>query len=240
VTRTCFLVPDDEIACAAHRVAQVAQINSDGDDNMTKKYNPAGDLEVPKAIARFIKCPRLLPTEDEMHYWEGFDALMEDVVPATNSEWFALNDMAGLLWDIQRQTAWKNAILTLYRRSALETALRDTHRARPVVGDAPAVIHMARQEAEEWRTDPEKRKALDARLAEGGYDEDTLNAVAFLEAMEPLSKIERFLSSARGQLNALLREVHGRREFAERARKAFEERLKAVESTPKPKQIGPN
>jgi hypothetical protein len=54
-----------------------------------------------------------------------------------------------------------------------------------------------------------------------------------MEAQVALATIDRFLCSARGQLNATMREIGVRREFAERARKAFTERvaaeLKAVE-----------
>jgi hypothetical protein len=95
-------------------------------------------------------------------------------------------------------------------------------------------------EAEEWRTNPEKRKILDERLLEHGYDEETINAGALIEAQVPLATIERFLSSARGQFNAMLKEVSVRREFADRARKAFDKRLRPVAQAPKPTQIGPN
>jgi hypothetical protein len=205
---------------------------------MSATPKSAGDLEVPKAIAPYVtKCPPLLPGEDEKHYWGVFDLMMEDMVPVTNADWFVLADVVGLVWEIQRYNPWKGAILNIYRRSALETALRDTHRSHAIVGDAPMLISIARKEAEEWRTDPEKREVLNARLAEHGYNEMALNAGALLEALVPLATIDRFLSSARGQLNAMLKGVYVRREFAERARKAFDERLKAMESAPKPKQI---
>jgi hypothetical protein len=44
------------------------------------------------------------------------------------------------------------------------------------LGDAPALIGLARKDADEWRTDPEKRQVPEARLAEHGYDEVALNA----------------------------------------------------------------
>ena len=55
----------------------------------------------------------------------------------------------------------------------------------------------------------------------------------------PLAVIDRFLSSARAQLNTTLKEIGVRREFADRARKAFNERLKLTEVL-KSAQIGPN
>jgi hypothetical protein len=58
-----------------------------------------------------------------------------------------------------------------------------------------------------------------------------------LAALEPLSTIERFMSSARNQLNAMLKEVYVRREFAERARKALVEQIKEARQGAEPKQI---
>jgi hypothetical protein len=53
----------------------------------------------------------------------------------------------------------------------------------------------------------------------------------------PLATIDRFLCSARGQLNAMLKEIGARREFAERARKAFNERVAAELNAVEVKQI---
>jgi hypothetical protein len=54
---------------------------------------------------------------------------------------------------------------------------------------------------------------------------DGLNAGATMEALVPLAAIDRFVCSARGQLNATLKELGVQRKFAERARKAFDERI---------------
>jgi hypothetical protein len=201
-------------------------------------FNPTKDMEVPKNIAPFVaKCPPLLPGESVAEYEALFDLLMDEIRPGTPTEWFALADIAALCWDVACYRNWKGSILNIYRRSAVETALRDTHRSHAVIGNVPALYAIARTEAEEWRTDPGKRQILDARLVAHGYDEVALNAGSLLEAVEPLSKIDRFLSSARTQLNAMLKEICVRREFAERARKALNERLKLPVEVPELKQI---
>jgi hypothetical protein len=51
------------------------------------------------------------------------------------------------------------------------------------------------------------RKALNALLAEHGHDEELLDTGAFQEATESLAKIERFLASARNQLNIMLKQL---------------------------------
>jgi hypothetical protein len=145
-----------------------------------------------------------------------------------------VDSVVDLFWDIGRLRLWKHAILVVSRQAALETALLRT------LPNGPYRIKISREEALEWRTHPEKRAVLESRLAEAGYDADALNAGAFIEAQVPLATIDRFLCSARGQLNATLKEIGVCREFAERARKAFDERLKLTVETPKPKEIGPN
>lgn len=126
------------------------------------------------------------------------------------------------------------------RQGALEAALQVTHTSSFIPKTLPTRIIISRKEAEQWRTDPEKRRELEARLAGRGYDEETLNAGALMEALVPLATIDRFLSSARGQLNAMLKEVYVRREFADRARKALNERVQAAVQAPKLKQIQSN
>jgi len=204
-------------------------------------FNQGTDMEVPKRIAPFVaQSPRLLPGETEQKYHELFDLLMDEIRPDAPTEWLAFASIVALCWDVGRYQAWKGAILNIYRRSALETAFKETHRSHAIVGDVPALFGMARKDAEDGRTDPAKRQILDTRLAEHGYDEEALNAGAFLEALEPLANIERALSSARRQLNSMLKEFYVRREFAARARKAFDEQFQAVVQTSTPKQIAPN
>ena len=204
---------------------------------MSKTHNPGKEILIPHSIASFVGvCPRLLPGESEKNYYELFDTMTDEIAPTTNLEWFALADIVDLLWDIGRYRLWKNVILAVSRQGALETALLQTH---PSIApkNLPMRITISRQEAEEWRTKPEKRAVLEASFAERGYDADALNAGALMEALVPLATIDRFLCSARGQLNATLKEIGARREFAERARKAFNERVVAEVAAPARLQI---
>jgi hypothetical protein len=116
---------------------------------MNATHNPGRDLEIPKEIAPFVtKCPKMLPGESEMDYWALFDLLMEDMVPATNTEWLVLDDVARLLWDIRRFNDWKGAILAVNRVAALESALQQTHFASVAPGTADMRIIISRQSEE--------------------------------------------------------------------------------------------
>jgi hypothetical protein len=92
-------------------------------------------------------------------------------------------------------------------------------------GPEPAVYAGARVDAEKWHNDGNQKVQLNMRLKAHGYDAHGINAEAFGRGLSSLSAIERFLASARNQVNVLLREIGFRREFARRARKALEERL---------------
>jgi hypothetical protein len=203
---------------------------------MPKSDSPQREIVIPRHLVPFVGVsPQMLEDELEEDYYQLFDMMADEIAPTSNLEWFAVNDVVDLLWDILRLRLWKNAILFVSRHAALETALLRTHPSTLPVG--PYRIKISREEAEEWRTKPEKRDVLEARLAEAGYDSDALNAGAFIEAQAPLATIDRFLCSARGQLNATLKEIGVRREFAERARKAFNERIVAEVKAPAVLQI---
>src|ERR1700730_8125877 len=206
---------------------------------MTESDSPPREIVIPRHLVAFVGVRReVVGDELEEEYYQLFDMMADEIAPTSNLEWFAVNDVVDLLWDISRLRLWKNAILFVSRHAALETALLRTHPSTLPVG--PYRIKISREEAEEWRTKPEKRDVLEARLAEAGYDSDALNAGAFIEAQAPLATIDRFLCSARGQLNATMKEMGVRREFAERVRKAFNERVAAKVEVVEVKQIGPN
>jgi hypothetical protein len=189
-------------------------------------------------MAPFVaECPPLLPGEMEEKYYAMFDQLMDEICPNTASEWLLFADIVWLFWELGRYRAWKAAILKVSRRAALMSALGETNPTYAVVSAPKYVANIAKKEAEEWRTDPQKRRVLEARLAAHGYDEVALNAGALQEGLVPLTTIERFLTSVRGQLNAILREVCVRREFADRARKALKDRAEVAVPIPVPKQI---
>ena len=195
---------------------------------------------LPDALTEFVGiCPLMLPGETEEDFYLLLDLMVAEIAPTTSIEWLATGDITDLVWEMQRYRKWKAAILNLSRRTAFVTALTRTHPYYVPNGPAPKVS-MAAHEAQQWRSDPAKRAVLEERIVSAGYHDDALNAVAFLEAQVPLAAIDRFLGSARTQMNSTLKEIGVRREFADRVRKAFDEQLKLTVEVPKPKQIGPN
>jgi hypothetical protein len=75
-----------------------------------------------------------------------FDMLMDEICPDTPTEWLLFADMASLFWELGRYTDWKGAILNIYSPSALETALRETHRSLPCLRRRRVGPHRHREE----------------------------------------------------------------------------------------------
>jgi hypothetical protein len=194
-------------------------------------------FEVPNAVALLVgQSPPLLPDEAEDDWYELFNGITQEIAPTTNLEWFAVADIVDILLDMSRLRVWKHAMLVIGRHRALETALLLTQDSN-LASSHPYRIAQAKKEAAQWRADGEEREALQERLNEAGYDVDGLNAGALMEVLVPLAAIDRFLCSARGQLNATLKELGVQRKFAERARMVFDERIAIELQGPAVQQI---
>jgi len=186
------------------------------------------ELEVPDEISSFVEESILvLPGETEEEFLEMMSLMVIDIDPQTNIEWLCVIDLASLWWEIQRYRNWKTAIIKTNRAAALEDGLYKSDPNYRLVGPQPMIQAQARADAAKWHSDPNHRHELNVRLREHGYDAQGISAQAFVAQMVPLATIERFLASARAQVNAILREIVLRREFARRAREALEKRFAA-------------
>jgi hypothetical protein len=204
---------------------------------MAESQDPPKKFTVPSSVALLVgQSPPLLPGEVEDDWYELFNAMTDEIAPTTTLDWFAVADAVDILWDMWRFRLWKNAMLVIGGHRALETALLNTQNSN-LPSHHPSRIAVSKQAAEQWRTDPEKEAVLQARLNEAGYDVDGLNAAAMMEVLVPFAAIDRLLCSARGQLNATLKELGVRREIAERARKAFDGRIAIALKGPAVQQI---
>jgi len=194
------------------------------------------NMKVPGEIEPFMRASVLvLPGEKEDEFLQLMEMMVLDIVPLTNIEWLCAIDLGSLWWEIQRYRRWKITIIMTNRAEALEEALCKSDPHYLLMGRKPGIEAQARLDAEKWRKDDNQRIQLNIRMKSHGYDANGINAEAFGRGLSSLIVIERFLASARSQVNALLREIGIRREFARRAREAFDKRL--AESVPEKKQI---
>ena len=134
-------------------------------------------------------------------------------------------DLTSLWWEIQRYRNWKIAIIRANRAAAVADALYKSDPTYRLLEPQPGIKAQAKVDAEQWHNNLSRRNELNVRLKEHGYNAQGINAHAFIGELVSIANIERFLASARSQVNALLREINVRREFARRARQAFDKRL---------------
>jgi hypothetical protein len=143
------------------------------------------------------------------------------------------------VFDIWRYRRWKTAILLINRRAALENALAQTDPEMQQIAGMNALIRaQSRVDAEALRLETNSQDRLNRRLQAHGYDADAINAAAFVQGLEPLATIEKFLTSARHQIVVMLREARLHREFTQRAKEATNRFLAELDAR-KQAKIGP-
>ena len=169
-------------------------------------------LQVPDDIIPFVLAtPRLLPGEKEDDYLRLFEMMATEILPDPDIEWLWTIDITWLWFEIQRYRRWKNAIIMTRRADALEDALSKTNPLALQVGGMNSMIRAeSRLESQQLRLNPSDQD-LNARLHGHGYDLDAINATAFVHAAASLTLVDKFLTSARQQATAILREVKSHR-----------------------------
>jgi hypothetical protein len=197
-------------------------------------------LNVPDGILPFVQAiPRLLPGETDEDFYRLFELVESDLLPDTDMEWLWAIDLAWLWFDIWRYRRWKTAILLINRNAALENALAQTDPETQQIAGMNALIRaQSRVDAEALRLETNSQDRLNRRLQAHGYDPDAINAAAFVQGLEPLAAIEKFLTSARHQIVVMFREARLHREFTQRAKEATNRFLAELDAR-KQAKIGP-
>jgi hypothetical protein len=196
------------------------------------------DFEVPPGLLPLVVAhPRMLPGENVDDYYFLLETMVNTVLPTSDIEWLATVDLAWLQWDIRRYRRWKSAIIMSNRPYAIEAALCKTHPGYAVPDGMPMIRAQSRMQMQEMSVNSGAHSDVRARLVLHGYDEEALNAGAFMRSSDQILRIEKLLSSARHEVRSTLRDVESRREFYRRASEAMK-RLDTDPTPPaEPKQI---
>jgi hypothetical protein len=177
-----------------------------------------------------LATPRLLPGEADDDFYRLFDMMATELLPDTDLQWLWVIDLTWLWFDIMRYRRWKSSIILTSRRMALEFALAKTDpESLQISGMNPMIRAQARVDAEVLRVDKTNRNALNVRLEAHGYDADAVNANAFVESRDSLATIEKFLTSARHQVAAMVREIRLDCAFVKRTREAIDRKFAQLE-----------
>lgn len=189
------------------------------------------DFELDDALVPLVLAPpRMLPGETTDEYYFLLETMVNTVLPDTDLEWLATADLASVQWDIRRYRRWKTAIIMGNRPYALEAALCNTHPGYAVPDGMPMIRAQSRMQMQEMSVSSSAHGDLRARLLAHGYDEEAINAGAFVRSSDHILTIEKLLSSARQEVRSILRDVESRREFYRRASEA----MKRLDTNPTP------
>jgi len=189
------------------------------------------DFEVPPCLLPLVVAhPRMLPGENVDDYYFLLETMVSSVLPVTDIEWLYTVDLTWLQWDIRRYRRWKNAIIMSNRTFAIEAAVCKTHPGYAMPDGMPMIRAQARMQVQEMSVNSGAHSDVRARLVSLGYDEEALNAGAFMRSSDQILRIEKLLSSARHEVRLTLRDVESRREFYRRANEA----MKRLDTNPTP------
>jgi hypothetical protein len=159
--------------------------------------------------------PPLLLTESADEYAALLASLWEEIKPTGPVEQFYVEEIAAIIWEIQRLRRCKVDTIT----KAIRPALRDLLRAAFYIPDSPATFRDVADLVDNWfRTQKGKKEVLKI-LVQYGLDETAIEAEAIKLSSSDLEMIERMQTSQRLRLDRTFGcIVDYRKEFGNRVR----------------------
>jgi hypothetical protein len=134
--------------------------------------NPAPTMPaIFQAIAR--RAP-LLPGEN-LHDFESIRAIIISVDPQSGLEWLWTIDLIDISWDIVRYRSLRQKVLQTCREAAIESVLQRLDLAGVSNDFLRSARKYTKQNAAQWRADPQAAAEIERRLASNGIDTETIN-----------------------------------------------------------------
>jgi len=150
--------------------------------------------------------PPLLVTESADEFVSLYERLEQEIKPKGIVEQIYLDDLAAIVWEIQRLRRCKTAIINNAFRAALKELLRQT------LFDQVDPENLADDETEQveefanrWFTNKQIRKDLLKLLGRYHLDESAIEAEAIRLTSSDLEVIDRMLTFLRARLDRTLR-----------------------------------
>jgi len=161
---------------------------------------------------------RTHPGERREQFFQLFEAMVDELGPNSALEWLLCIDLAWNMWDIERYRLWKNAIVVVNQRRAVEEALRLTHPHFGMIAPTVAIRTTIRKSldaaAVTARVTKRSVSAPDGRIRRRGAECDRVPRSSTVPCDH-----RKVLASAVDQFNKTSREAAVRREFKLRAKK---------------------
>lgn len=187
-------------------------INANSEVQSKTVAKPDGQLKgqgkpiIPESVACFLDSPPVLVGEDPAEYKRLFEEVALAIGPRNFIEWLWVKDVCDFSWDMRRLQRLKGALVGCGRKPALEKIL---HR----------VIDSKRKDHDEqvhrlttnWFTDPKVKEEVQKILQLMNLPEECINAQAFSDSCDKISKFDSLLGNAASRRNNALKEIERNR-----------------------------
>jgi hypothetical protein len=177
--------------------------------------NPAPTM--PAIFQAFSRPAPLLPGEN-LHDFESIRAIIiNDINPQSGLEWLWTIDLIDISWDIVRYRSLRQKVLETYREAAIESVLQRLDLAGVSNDFLQSARSYTKQNAAQWRADPQAAAEIEMRLASNGIDTETINLEVLVQSRELFLMFDALIQSAQSRRAMLLREINNRRSSAKKS-----------------------
>ncbi len=156
------------------------------------------------AAASLLPKTPLLITESADEFDSIYAALSHEIRPNGIIEQMYVDDVAHFVWDIRRLRRWKNAIINLAFRPALENLaaqlLRDPRQSQFVIGEADKLAH-------DWFSKDDAKEKMTRLLDYFQLDESAIEAEAYRRSAADIELLEKLLASLESRLDKAFRRI---------------------------------
>jgi hypothetical protein len=168
---------------------------------------PRGLVPIPPEFEPLDCKPLLLPGESSEAYEALRSAILSEITPQSPIEWLLALDLIELSWDIERYRILRHKLLQTYRQDAIEQALRRIDLSGIPSELAGVATCYSKRAADDWASDPNAAREIEARLESRGYDQHVINMSTHVQTRELFIMFESLLTSAQNRRLFLLREI---------------------------------
>jgi hypothetical protein len=137
------------------------------------------------AIFRAISRPAPLLPGENLHDFESIRAIIiDDIKPQSGLEWLWTMDVIDISWDIVRYRSLRQKVLETYREAAIESVLQRLDLAGISNDFLQPARKYTKQNAAQWRADPQAAAEIEMRLASNGIDTEAINLEVLVQSRE--------------------------------------------------------
>jgi hypothetical protein len=170
------------------------------------------------AIFQAIARPAPLLPGESLHDFESIRAIIiDDLKPQSGLEWLWTMDLIDISWDIVRYRSLRQKVLETYREAAIESVLQRLDLAGISNDFLQSARKYTKQNAAQWRADPQAAAQIERRLASNGIDTETINLEVLVQSRELFLMFDALIQSAQNRRAMLLREINNRRSSARKS-----------------------